>query len=91
MVTHFPIYWKDDSYPDMREKWASLFDRYGADRSFRGMYQYFRSYPVVGIYPGNRKKGTAHVALGSRRLTRSGALSENTTHCTSTLVHSPDG
>ncbi|SFU61706.1 3',5'-cyclic AMP phosphodiesterase CpdA [Porphyromonadaceae bacterium KHP3R9] len=64
VVTHFPIYWKDDSYPDMREKWASLFDRYGVDLVLSGhVHQYFRSYPVVGNIPRKpEEKGTVYVA-----------------------------
>ena len=89
VVTHFPIYWKDDSYPDMREKWASLFDRYGVDLVLSGhVHQYFRSYPVVGNIPGNRKKGTVYVASVAVASAIWSPPLKNTTHCTSTLVHS---
>lgn len=73
VITHFPIYWTDDSYPDKREKWASLYDRYGVDLVLSGhVHQYFRSYPIVGNKPQKPDgKGTvymASVAVASREL-----------------------
>lgn len=47
VVTHFPPYGTDDSYPDIRKSWCTLFDKYHVDLVLSGhIHQYFRSYPI---------------------------------------------
>ena len=71
VVTHFPPYWMDDSYPEKREKWGSLFDRYGVDLVLTGhVHQYLRTYPIFENEPRKPgEKGTifvTSVAVDSR-------------------------
>lgn len=47
VVTHFPPFVTDDSYPEVRKTWCSLFDTYHVDLVLSGhVHQYFRSYPI---------------------------------------------
>ncbi len=63
-VTHFPPYSTDDSYPDIREKWCSLFDQYHVDLVLSGhIHQYFRSYPIFGGEVASRPdEGTVYIS-----------------------------
>ncbi len=75
-ITHFPPYWKDDSYPKIREKWSSLFGKYGVSLVLTGhVHQYFRSYPIFEDEPRKSdEKGTIYVtsvAVGSREMEES--------------------
>lgn len=63
-VTHFPPYATDDSYPEIRRSWCSLFDRYHVDLVLSGhIHQYFRSYPIYNEQVvSDPKKGTIYLS-----------------------------
>lgn len=63
-VTHFPPYARDDSYPEIRKLWGSLFDKYHVDLVLSGhIHQYFRSYPIKNEQVvSNPKEGTIYVS-----------------------------
>jgi len=46
-VFHFPPYAPDDSYPDIRKEWCSLFDKYHVDMVMSGhVHYYLRTFPM---------------------------------------------
>lgn len=63
-VTHFPPYATDDSYPEIRRAWGSLFDQYRVDLVLSGhIHQYFRSYPINNEQVvTDTNKGTIYVS-----------------------------
>ena len=63
-VTHFPPYATDDSYPEIRESWCTLFDKYHVDLVLSGhVHQYFRSYPINNQQvESTSDKGTVYVS-----------------------------
>jgi len=63
-VTHFPPYATDDSYPDIRKTWCSLFDKYHVDLVLSGhIHQYFRSYPIYNEkVVSDTKDGTVYIS-----------------------------
>lgn len=63
-VTHFPPYSTDDSYPEIRESWCSLFDNYHVDLVLSGhVHQYFRSYPIKDQkVVSSEKEGTIYIS-----------------------------
>ena len=64
VVMHFPPYTTEDSYPELREKWCSLFDKYHVDLVLSGhIHQYFRSYPLLNNEAvAGPEKGTIYVS-----------------------------
>jgi 3',5'-cyclic AMP phosphodiesterase CpdA len=63
-VTHFPPYATEDSYPEIRKSWCSLFDKYHVDLVLSGhIHQYFRSYPVNNEkVVSDPKEGTIYIS-----------------------------
>ena len=63
-VTHFPPYATDNSYPEIRRSWCSLFDQYHVDLVLSGhVHQYFRSYPINNEQVvTDSRKGTIYVS-----------------------------
>ncbi len=48
-IFHFPLYLVGEEYPELQEKWASLFDAYHVDLVLTGhVHNHLRSYPVRG-------------------------------------------
>jgi hypothetical protein len=46
-VFHFPPYSYDEDYPDIREKWGAVFDKYHVDMVFSGhVHYYMRTKPM---------------------------------------------
>ena len=64
VVTHFPPYVEDNSYPEIRRSWCSLFDQYHVDLVLSGhVHQYFRSYPINnGEVVTDAKNGTIYLS-----------------------------
>lgn len=63
-VTHFPPFVADDSYPEIRKSWCSLFDKYHVDLVLSGhVHQYFRSYPICDTeVVSSPKEGTIYIS-----------------------------
>lgn len=64
VVTHFPPFTTDDSYPEIRKSWSTLFDQYHVDLVLSGhVHQYFRSYPICNEKAvSGTDKGTIYVS-----------------------------
>jgi predicted phosphodiesterase len=64
VLTHFPPYYADDSFPDLREKWCTLFDKYHVDLVLSGhIHQYFRSRPLfAGRVVDSPANGTIYIS-----------------------------
>jgi hypothetical protein len=62
-VFHFPPYSWEEDYPDIREKWGSVFDKYHVDMVLTGhVHYYMRSKPMYNQKPvASPAEGTIYV------------------------------